>query len=306
MVSHDECLNLPRPKMQKLVRLTAEFHGQKLHKLFEKIATNISKENQVQSLARDALPKPFRSEIYKLYKELSQVQQSAIAEAVLPAARLKNVAMAPQELSRVFEEIFFTKALPNHIRDWPAPEYLLLRLDEDLDPQGGQQEDSDWLRLAHMTVTFDPDGRAFPTFQTRRFRDDGSEKAVTGVLYPRNNEIYSVGRLDQDGGLRFARLKIRPRMHNGIQGLDLYGLRLGEDCETARPFAHTLYAYQIQAGSWNNLKDWDSGFGASVVRTNDERLANFVPEMNVKATVRLLKGSRNNRIPGGILPRAMR
>lgn len=296
MVSPADFKRLPRVKMQKLVRLVAEFEDLRLGETFARIAVETGTK-QVTNLSRDALPDEFREEIFKLFERLTLTQQAAITEAVMPN-KLKQSHSLPTGLNQVFNESFFSKTLPYEIRNWPTPEYLILRLDRALDGS-----DDEVVRLSHMQFTFDPEGLSLPRYLTRRIKRDGRQKRVSGVLYSNAQELYAVGRLDGNGGLRFSRLRMISSFRDDQPQLDLYGVRLGRDEETSRPYAHIMYAYQIDSGAWPGLEK--QRLGSTAVPITDEVIQTLIPEQDARdRIIDALWGSVHHTIPGGALPRA--
>ncbi|WP_299506993.1 hypothetical protein [uncultured Roseobacter sp.] len=105
------------------------------------------------------------------------------------------------------------------------------------------------LKVAPMSVVFDPEQQVWPRFQTSRERLRGKPEILQGMIFQIDSYVYSVGKVSGLGGIRLAKLSIHPRKRDERGNtivFDLYGIRLGHSKTLRRPFAHPLYAYFLE------------------------------------------------------------
>lgn len=141
-----------------------------------------------------------------------------------------------------------TLTCPKFIRDATEDDkslhYLLFRPDSSIDPKTGALP----CKVSSMFITFDPLIDALPKFETRR-NDGATDKVYRGVIFRNGSDICSVGKVESNPGIRFA--KLTPFERKVAVGeieenrVDLMGIRVGQSERSNRQFAHIIYAYQV-------------------------------------------------------------
>ena len=106
-----------------------------------------------------------------------------------------------------------------------------------------RRDDEGRVICARMRVNAPAGPESLPTFTTFRFMDNGELRTTGGFIFELHGRVYTIGKLDNLQGLRFANLHIRNRRDRN----DLFGIRLG--ILGGLTFASRIYAYQIKASA---------------------------------------------------------
>lgn len=275
-----ELASLDRKRFQRLVKLIAAFEDSKITTITKQIAQDLQ-ERQVVNLARDPLSRSFKEAIAARYGALPPFARAAVAKAVFPdiASSPADHPSSPRNVPglsdlrhvlRQFDFSHFGIDTYSDLPGRPTAHYLIVRL----------HESERQIRVSRMAIRFHGEGRRIPTFTTHRQTEFGKKKTVTGILLRSHQEIYTIGQLHDNDGLRISRLKMMSgHDETGTRFVDLYGLRLGRNASNERSFAHVVFAKQIKPETAGESAQFLDNRAGSIFDSDDAGIRAFIPEL---------------------------
>lgn len=118
--------------------------------------------------------------------------------------------------------------------------YLILRLSPS---STDEQREAGSLLCSHMFILSPSPKNPLAQFLTRRPDLKGREHYIRGVIFERDNLIYSIGRARLAKGFRTALMEGHNR---GTDRYDMFGSRLGIQGQKGPAFAYPVYCYQLK------------------------------------------------------------